>query len=222
MAWLPGWDSAESAGWWSHLYFWFGIGCLFLLGASEIVSHVYSLRKDELVAASERTADEQRRHEQQQADDRHAEEGAAMREELANAQKDAREAKRQAARRQLTPAQSAELIRVLQPFAGQRITIHSISGDTESTALAEEFEATLKGAGWAVHRLIVIFSKDPVGFIVLVNDGDVGSEKIPKAGLELVDSCVELGLMDSRTLGKTPDIPAGEIGLTIGRKPDLR
>jgi hypothetical protein len=46
MAGLPGWDSIESAGTWSHFWFWFGIACLVALAASEVVSHIYALRKD--------------------------------------------------------------------------------------------------------------------------------------------------------------------------------
>src|SRR5260370_34907342 len=68
MLWWPGWESIAWAGWWSHFWFWFGILCLFALGAAEVVSHVYSLRKDELVAAAEKTrADEQQRRQAEAA-----------------------------------------------------------------------------------------------------------------------------------------------------------
>ncbi len=55
MSWIPGWDSIGGADWWSSFYFWAGIIALLLLGVSEVVSHRYSERKDELVA-QEQTA----------------------------------------------------------------------------------------------------------------------------------------------------------------------
>jgi hypothetical protein len=50
MSWLPGWDSIADTDWWSNFYFWAGIIALLLLGVSEVVSHRYTERKDELVA----------------------------------------------------------------------------------------------------------------------------------------------------------------------------
>ena len=49
MGWIPGWDSIASAGWWSGLFFWGSIISLIGLGISEVASHRYSERKDELV-----------------------------------------------------------------------------------------------------------------------------------------------------------------------------
>ena len=48
MRWIPGWDSVEGAHWWSNAYFWGSILSLILLGASEVVSHRYSERRDRL------------------------------------------------------------------------------------------------------------------------------------------------------------------------------
>ena len=50
MTWWPGWDSVDSAGFWSHFWFWVGIVCLFAVGASAVISHIYGLRKDELMS----------------------------------------------------------------------------------------------------------------------------------------------------------------------------
>lgn len=46
MSWIPGWDAAASAGWWSDFYFRVGIVALFLLCISEVISHRYGEHKD--------------------------------------------------------------------------------------------------------------------------------------------------------------------------------
>jgi hypothetical protein len=79
MTWWPGWDSIASAGYWSHFWFWFGIACLFALGASEIVSHIYGLRKDELVAVAESEAATQRRSNETAAKQKSDAEAAQLR-----------------------------------------------------------------------------------------------------------------------------------------------
>lgn len=50
MVWTPGWNSVSEADGWSNFYFWAGIFALFLLLVFEAASHVYTLRKDDLVA----------------------------------------------------------------------------------------------------------------------------------------------------------------------------
>lgn len=70
MSWLPGWASAEDAEWRSSFYFWFGVASLVSLGCGEVLSHFYGLRRDELVAISERAAETQRNLAQQEADRR--------------------------------------------------------------------------------------------------------------------------------------------------------
>lgn len=47
---IPRWDSIAGANWWSNFYFWASIFALILLGITEVVSHRYSERHDELSA----------------------------------------------------------------------------------------------------------------------------------------------------------------------------
>jgi hypothetical protein len=49
MSWVPGWDSIQATGWWSGFFFWASIVSLIGLGISEVASHRFSERKDELV-----------------------------------------------------------------------------------------------------------------------------------------------------------------------------
>jgi hypothetical protein len=50
---VPGWNSIDGTGWWSSFYFWAGILSLLLPGATEVLSHRYGKRHDELVSVSE-------------------------------------------------------------------------------------------------------------------------------------------------------------------------
>jgi len=65
MTWPPGWDSAAGADSWSNIYFWAGIVALFLLGAFEVASHRYTLRKDEIVTEEQDRA--KRQHDEEMA-----------------------------------------------------------------------------------------------------------------------------------------------------------
>jgi hypothetical protein len=65
MGWFPGWDSIASAGMWSGVFFWLSIGSLIGLGITEVISHRYSERKDELVERQQ--LDEKKQHDDEMA-----------------------------------------------------------------------------------------------------------------------------------------------------------
>jgi hypothetical protein len=48
MSWIPGWDAAASAGWWSDFYFRIGILALLVLCISEVIAHRYAEHKSGL------------------------------------------------------------------------------------------------------------------------------------------------------------------------------
>jgi hypothetical protein len=50
MSWWPGWNSIEGAAKWGDVFFWAGFALLVLLAGCEILSKVYSWRKDTLIA----------------------------------------------------------------------------------------------------------------------------------------------------------------------------
>jgi hypothetical protein len=50
MSWWPGWNSIEGAAKWGDFFFWAGFAFLVLLAGCEILSKVYSWRKDTLIA----------------------------------------------------------------------------------------------------------------------------------------------------------------------------
>jgi hypothetical protein len=49
MSWWPGWNSIEGAAKWGDIFFWAGFAFLVLLAGCEILSKVYSWRKDSLL-----------------------------------------------------------------------------------------------------------------------------------------------------------------------------
>jgi len=65
MSWIPGWDTIGGAGWWSGFFFWASIACLIGLGITEIASHRYSERKDDLSEIEQREI--QHRHDEDMA-----------------------------------------------------------------------------------------------------------------------------------------------------------
>jgi hypothetical protein len=50
MSWWPGWNSIEGAAKWGDIFFWTGFAFLVLLASCEVLSKVYSWRKDTLIA----------------------------------------------------------------------------------------------------------------------------------------------------------------------------
>jgi TolA-binding protein len=116
MTWWPGWNSISDSGWWSHFWFWFGIFCLFALGASEVVSHVYGLRKDKLVASQQEEKDretEARRTAEADAFQR-------LQRQLSEADSKVMELQKQQTPRRLTEQQKRTLTTALSPFRGQK------------------------------------------------------------------------------------------------------
>src|SRR5712691_10489622 len=78
MPWLPGWNSVEGTTRGENLCFWAGIVCLILLAFFEIMSRVYSTRKDVLIEAAQRARIAEEQDKQKQAEERHAAEIEAL------------------------------------------------------------------------------------------------------------------------------------------------
>jgi hypothetical protein len=155
MSWIPGWDSIAAASWWSSFYFWAGIGALLALGISEVVSHRYSERKDELVS------------EQQVAADRaHGEEMARLHLETAQANERAAEANRTAeaerlarlkiearlAWRVLNDEAKARVTASMKPFAGRQFAVITYRDDPEANNLGAALRQSLEAAGLTYLR----------------------------------------------------------------------
>jgi hypothetical protein len=218
MWWLPGWDSIASAGWWSHFWFWFGIACLVALAASEVVSHVYSLRKDDLVAAGERTAEQQRKNDSDAAEGRRRADVEAVQKKLSEADRKLAELEP----RRISPAQQGELIQALSPFAGQIVRLRAVN-NKEPKDLTADFVSILREAKWVHPEAIsymMIAGPEPVGVQVSVNPQDANNQSAiaPPVGT-LVSALVRMGLMPAPQVVADAGAPVGTILVTIGVKP---
>jgi hypothetical protein len=199
MTWWPGWDSIEGAGFWSQFWFWIGLTCLFAVGASAVISHIYGLRKHELISAkiASLTA---RQAAEPQAPQNQAEPSsprAAPREALPP--------------KTLTAEQQKILIAALSPFAGQKVRVETLAGGDE--ALANDFVEIFRAAKWEVDPA----SPSPAiptrlyGLQPTINRAGT----IPPAFPVLVDTLASLGL-GPKTGFADAQTPVGTIAMKIG------
>jgi hypothetical protein len=215
MWWWPGWDSVESTSFWSHFWFWFGIGCLFMLGASEIVSHIYGLRKDELHAVAESNATEQRQRDADAAEARRIAEVTTFQQKLGNAEKELAEVKRQTTQRSLNQQQKQTIIDVLLPFRGQKIDIICPAGDAEANTFAEDFISVFEAAGWDHGGACQSMRHPPmVGLTISVRQPTEG--QFFPAAMALIEAINAIGWPHAGFLNAgSPE----QITIQIGRKP---
>jgi hypothetical protein len=228
MTWWPGWDSIANTGWWSHFWFWFGIACLFALGASEIVSHVYGLRKDQLVAAAETATAIQRKTDSDGAETRRKAETEALQKQLAAAEKAAAEAREKAnqvearqADRRLTDEQKGALRAAVSAYPGQKARISVLAGDNEAFRYAREFGDILHAAGWDVGGGIVqdfYTGAVPQGIqaTVFSQQSVPGNTSVPVEIGTLILALQKMGLI--KGLLSDPGVPNGTLYLRVGPK----
>jgi hypothetical protein len=142
MSWIPGWDSAASADLWSNVFFWAGIIALLFLGISEVVSHRYTERKDELV--SEQQAATERRHDEEMA--RLLLETAQANERAANLEKEAEQLRTIAAWRRLS-SQQYDILK--KELVGKSFDVWTswVGKDPEATVFRNDIDKALTEAG---------------------------------------------------------------------------
>lgn len=201
MSWWPGWDSADGAGFWSHFWFWVGIVCLFAVGASAIVSHIYGLRKDELI--SDKLASLAARQ---------ATEVEGLQDKIEKGDTSVTETQKPAPPKILTPAQQQTLIAALSPFAGQKVRVDALVGSDDK--LVDDFVQVFRAAKWHVDPSSpsqVVLAKRLFGLQPTVSAG--GSD--PPAFAVLVDTLYALGLAGSTGFADQ-QTPVGVIDMKIG------
>ena len=211
----PGWNSAESVGFWSHFWFWFGIACLFVAGACQVISHIYKLRKGALVAhklliLTNRVADQRRKADEAT----HRAEVGAPQKEREQANTNVTEPQRGSTARVLTPEQQRTLIAALAPFAGQKVRVDTVMGSDDRLALAKDFVEIFRAAKWDVDPISpmqVAYKKPPIGLEPTINQAGI----VPPAFPTLVDTLAALGL-GTNTGFADKKIPVGIIDMRIG------
>ena len=163
MIWWPGWDSIANSSWWAQ--FWFAISLLglFAFGASQLISHVYGLRKAELLA-SDRTA----------AQDRYA-------------QSEAVEIQRSAPPlhiedRHLSDGQRQIIADTLKPASNIRLSLVLLE-DEEAANFGEEMLIALQNAGVTLTGLSRrnVLLPAPVGVRIWYKENDPAAATVLKA-----------------------------------------
>jgi hypothetical protein len=216
MTWWPGWDSIASSGWWSHFWFWFGIACLFALGGAEIVSHIYGLHKDELVAAAEGAAAAQRQADADAAEKRRKADVEGVQKQLTEANKKVSELDRLRQPRHLTDDEKAKLGASLRGQPVGTLAIKASAMADDALAYAEEISNFLQRLGWTCRIDNAIMTGSDVGGIWLaIRD----QNHIPAATAPLQHAFEAAGLPIHKTVnleagGPDPD----EIWLSIGAR----
>ena len=214
MTWWPGWNSTDALGFWSHFWFWFGIASLFAAAACQVISHIYRLRKDALVAhkllvLTNGVADQRRKADKAT---HRAEVGAPQKQREANTS--VTEPHNGVTARVLTPEQQETLIADLSPFAGQKVRVDTVMGSEDRLALAKDFVEIFRAARWDVDPispLQVAYQEPPVGLEPTINQA--GS--VPPAFSALVGTLAVLGL--GASTGFTDEqTPVGVIDMKIG------
>lgn len=198
MTWFPGWGSVDTASWWSGFYFWFGLTALLCVALSAVLSHRYSLRKDELIfqATNQRVL-------------AYRGQENAFQLRLAAAQK-----------RHLTDLQRRTLVAALTEFTGQSVRFRTVEGDAESQSYLEDFVSVITGANWTfdVNTDIQIGAMDPApkGVQITMNDSEAREGRIPDAVKAFVAALHMLGITPGNTIYTSVEVPAGTIDVVVG------
>lgn len=201
MTWWPGWDSVDNAGFWSHFWFWVAIVCLVAVGASAIISHIYGLRKDELM--SDKLASlVARQAAKVEAPQNKVEQGSTSVTELQKVVPPII----------LTSEQQRTLIAALRHFVGQKVRVDTIVGGDDR--LAKDFVEVFRAAKWQVDPgspSQVVLATRLFGLQPTINRAGT----VPPAFAALVDTLARLGL-GPKTGFADEQTPVGTINLKIG------
>jgi len=230
---LPGWNSVGSAGWWSAFFFWASIGSLMLLGVTEVLSHRYGVRKDELATKQ-----------QEDAEQAHQDEIARLRLETEIAKRDAAKANESAAQAQLAAERErgarVQLEEKLSPRAltvDQRealrarwaafaeasvdIVVYPV-GTTDISPLTDIISSILKNAHWTVRQWTSLSGQYVVGVGVAVRAGS--NQRVETEAHAIVDGLNAIGIVAARTGPlTTDDFPMPAVGPPpVGRIAPIR
>jgi hypothetical protein len=142
----PGWNSIDTTAFWSSFYFWAGIVSLALLAATEVLSHRYGSRHDELV----RSANE-------------SEVNTLKAQLIAQGH------------RTISAAQHQQLVDLLTPIQIPKdvIFFNPLTTDGEAVAFSDQIKSVLSDSGFPVEDVPFgdrLISYSPLGVHVWIKD----------------------------------------------------
>jgi hypothetical protein len=230
---IPGWDSIAGAHWWSNFYFWASIFSLIALGVTEVVSHRYSEREDELAAIEQEAT--KKTHEDEIArlhveSSRLAADAETARAQIAEANARALEAQlaleKFKAPRSLNSEQRENLIADLTRFAGQKFSGIVAGGIPDASKFWSELVATLTAAKWQLLPPAGDAAGNPpagipinpnVGVIIALPLGEEGTCGPP--AIALATGLSNAGIAATAIRSANPQNRNGVIVIAIGSKP---
>ncbi len=208
----------DGATWWGTFHFWLGIAALVVMTGAEVLSHVYSVRKDTLVEEKQKADESAARKKQREL----RKQVKAAEQKAADAAQRADVLEKHAAQRALSKEEHDAIVAAVSPFRGQRVLFASLIGDGDGAAFKRDIAAALRDAGWvfdggALSSESAIIPA-PVGVQVGVNP-EANAGKIPPATEPLVDVLARIGVLTSRTALTSNEVPSGVIRIVVGSKP---
>jgi len=222
MSLLPGWGSVEATKTIRDLCELCAIALFLMVVVAQVGSYVYGHRRDFLVEAANRAAQQRLLAALDGEDRRHAAEVAVLQRKVTDAQSEAARAAAQASRepRRLNDTEQSALVMALLPFAGQPVAFASVMGDADAERYKQDFVEIIGRAHWqfdpSVDVVQAIMQPQPVGVQVAVNQGDMDAGRPPGAVTALVQTLDALGITSGHTVYLSPDVPSGAIRLIIG------
>ena len=211
----------------------FEIACaivLVLALAAELVAYGYGGRQETLSAAAERASADRikkltadlKPQPTTDASGRYVKENSDLRQKLTEAENKIAELEKVQSQKRLSLEQRRFLIEALRPFAGQKVSIGSISGDDESSALAKDLVSVFDTAGWDHDGDAGVFSqqwpRDPIGVEVTLNEKDARAGQISAGIGALINATRQLGLVYDNTIYMGNEVPAGQALVKVGKK----
>ena len=208
MSLLPGWNSIESTGWWSNVHFWFGIGCLLLLGVTEVLSHYYAERRDELVAVRDSEISKQRESKETETESKHKQEidalnNALVKERISRTQP-----------RGIDQVTKANIVACLNSGPKGVIYIRPAVLDAEAAAFGKQIEEIFSSAQYDIKKWPdASMSWSIPGIFMIVKEMTAAP---PHA--KFIQQCFERNNIE--IIGyPEPKHPANEVSIAIGARP---
>ena len=196
----------------------------------EIAAYGYGLRRTTLTEAAGQTAADRIKHLTAEAKahpvadgaNRYLKDNSELRQKLIDAENKLADLEKVQSQKRLSDEQKRFLVESLRPFAGQKVSIASISGDSEGLALAQDFVSVFDAAGWDHHGADGVttqeWPRDPVGIEVTLNETDARDDKISSGVAALINVVRKLGLVYDNTVYMDNDVPPGQALLKVGKK----
>jgi hypothetical protein len=236
---MPGWDSIDTTASLHSFFELWGIVLFLVVVAFEFLAYFYGHRYDWLIGERDRLA-EIARGEADKAHEAEAkrlsgelaaaqaglqqaqQDAAAARQQATAAQQDAAQVKASTAQRVLSSAQKQTLVAALSPFAGQKVTIQTVIGDSDGDRYKADFLEVLRAAKWSFNEGTdvsqAVIMPTPLGVQVTINQDDAQSGRVLNSAYEFMHTLHKLGITQTETMFVNKQVPSGIVNLVIGTK----